>query len=454
VAVSTPVRGVGSQVDYSLSFVIAASAAGTVIEWYDFYLYGSLAVFFSTQFFPKGNPTAAFLASLAVFGTGFLARPFGAILFGRLGDIIGRKFTFLTTLLLMGLSTTLMGVLPTYNAIGALAPVLLVVLRIIQGLALGGEWGGAAIYVAEHSPDGQRGRYTSWLPMTASLGLVMALIVILAFRLGMGEAAFAAYGWRFPFLLSALLVGLSIYIRLRLQESPIFQNIKESGRASARPLTESFKDSRNRRLILLALFGQVAPLTVIWYTAHFYSLLFMQTVLKINYVTVYCIMVVAILLATPFFLVFGSWSDRIGRRDLTVFGSVLAVLTLIPVYKLMERNAGNPAALTILVLYQVILVAMTYGPHAAFMVELFPARIRYTSLSVPYHLGVGVLGGLLPLISSSLVVWTGNRFAGLLYPIALCVLGAVISLIFIERDTHKVKIWDEVAGEQMPQYPA
>jgi MFS family permease len=448
VAASIPARAVSSQANYSLPFVIAASSAGTVIEWYDFYLYGSLALFFSTQFFPKENPTAAFLASLAVFGTGFLARPFGAVVFGRLGDIIGRKFTFLTTLVLMGLSTTLIGVLPTYRVIGALAPVILVALRVLQGLALGGEWGGAAIYVAEHAPDGRRGHYTSWLPMTASLGLVLALVVILSFRLSMGEAAFGAYGWRFPFLLSAILVILSIYIRLKLRESPIFQSLKDTGKSSSRPLAESFGDSKNRRRILIALFGQVAPLTVIWYTAHFYSLLFMQTVLKVNYVTVYCIMIVAILLATPFFVVFGGWSDRIGRRDIVVAGSALALLTLIPVYKLMQLNVGSPVILAVLVLYQVLLVAMTYAPHAAFMVELFPARIRYTSFSIPYHLGVGVLGGLLPLISSSLVVWSGNRFMGLLYPMLLCAVGVVVSLMYIKEPTHQVKIWDEVRGEQ------
>jgi MFS family permease len=446
-AASTLARASDSKATYSLPFIIVASSVGTLIEWYDFFLYGSLAVFFSSQFFPKGNPTAALLASLAVFATGFLARPFGAVVFGRLGDIIGRKFTFLVTLILMGLATTLVGALPTYSTIGALAPIALVALRLLQGLALGGEWGGAAVYVAEHSPDGHRGRYTSWLPMAASLGLVLSLLVILAFRLSLGEATFRAYGWRFPFLLSAVLVGLSIYIRLKLRESPIFQNIKETGRASSQPLLESFGDATNRRLIFIALFGQIAPVTVIWYTAHFYSLFFMQTVLKVNYVTLSWIMICAILLATPLFLFFGTWSDRIGRRNIAVAGSALAVVTFIPVYMAMQAYTSSPFVLAVLVLYQVGLVAMTYGPHAAFLVELFPARIRYTSLSVPYHLGVGVLGGLLPLISSSLVLWTGNHFAGLLYPIALCGIGVVVSMVYIKEKTHLVKIWEEVASE-------
>jgi MFS family permease len=439
--------GSGSNTSYSLKFVIAASSVGTLIEWYDFYLYGSLAVFFSTQFFPRQNPTAALLASLAIFATGFLVRPFGAIFFGRLGDLIGRKFTFLTTLILMGVSTTLVGLAPTYNQVGLLAPLLLVLLRMLQGLALGGEYGGAAIYIAEHSPDRKRGLSTSWVQTTASLGIVMSLLVILAFRLGMGEAAFREYGWRFPFLLSAVLVILSIYIRLRLRESPIFQNLKDAGKSSSRPLAESFGSGKNWGLILIALFGAVAPEGVIWYTGQYYALFFMQTVLKINYVTVYWIIIAAITLGTPFFLVFGALSDRIGRRNIMMTAQILAVITFIPVYKAMQNNASNPLILTALVFYQVILVTMVYGPIGAFLVELFPARIRYTSLSLPYHIGNGVFGGLVPLINSSLVVATGNHFAGLLYPMAIAAIGVVVSLVYLQEPTHHINIWDEVRGE-------
>ena len=437
----------GPSASYSLKFVIAASSVGTLIEWYDFYLYGSLAVFFSTQFFPRQNPTAALLASLAIFATGFLVRPFGAIFFGRLGDLIGRKFTFLTTLILMGVSTTLVGLAPTYRQVGLLAPLLLVLLRMLQGLALGGEYGGAAIYIAEHSPDNRRGLSTSWVQTTASLGIVMSLLIILAFRLGMGEAEFREYGWRFPFLFSAVLVALSIYIRLRLRESPIFQNLKDSGKSSARPLAESFGSGKNWSLILIALFGAVAPEGVIWYTGQFYALFFMQTVLKINYVTVYWIIIAAITLATPLFLVFGAWSDRIGRRNIMVAAQILAVITFIPVYMLMQANASNPVILAALVFYQVILVTMVYGPLGAFLVELFPARIRYTSLSLPYHIGNGVFGGLVPLINSSLVIATGNHFAGLLYPIVISAIGIVVSFVYLREPTHHIKIWDEVRGE-------
>jgi MFS family permease len=439
--------GGGSGRGYSLSFIVAASSIGTLIEWYDFYLYGSLAVFFSTQFFPPKNPTAALLASLAIFATGFLVRPFGAVFFGRLGDLIGRKFTFLTTLVLMGVSTTLVGLAPTYAQVGVIAPIILVLLRMIQGLALGGEYGGAAIYIAEHSPDGKRGLCTSWVQTTASLGIVMSLLVILAFRLSMGEAAFKAYGWRFPFLLSAALVVLSVYIRLRLRESPIFQNLKDTGKSSSSPLAESFGSGKNWRLILIALFGAVAPEGVIWYTGQYYALFFMLTVMKLNYVKVYWIIIAAISLGTPFFLVFGAWSDRIGRRNIMMAAQLLAVITFIPVYKLMQANAGSPGILVALVFYQVILVTMVYGPLGAFLVELFPARIRYTSLSLPYHIGNGVFGGLVPLINSSLVVATGNHFAGLLYPMAIAAIGVVVSAVYLREPTHHIKIWEEVRGE-------
>jgi MFS family permease len=446
-AVFTARRANRPAADYSLPFVVTASSLGTLIEWYDFFLYGSLAVFFSTEFFPKGNPTAAFLTSLAIFGTAFIVRPFGAVFFGRLGDVIGRKFTFLTTLILMGLSTTLIGLLPTYSAIGALAPLFLVALRIVQGFAVSGEYGGAAIYIAEHAPDGRRGRYTSWLQTTVPLGFIVSLLVILAFRLNMGEANFRAYGWRFPFLLSAVLIAVSFYIRLRLHESPIFQTLKDTGRSSTQPVAEAFGNATNRRLILAALFGAVAPNGATFYTCQFYALFFMETVLKINNVTASWIMIAAILLASPSYLLFGAWSDRIGRRNVMVGGFALALITLIPVYKLMQDNAASPIALALLVLYQQLVAAMVYAPLAAFLVELFPARIRYTSVSLPYHIGVGVFAGFAPLVNSSMVVWTGNHFAGLLYPMLMAAIGVAVSLAYLKEPTHLVRIWDEVSRE-------
>ncbi|HXP92676.1 MAG TPA: MFS transporter [Candidatus Binatia bacterium] len=444
---------VGGSKPQSLSFIIGASSLGTLIEWYDFYLYGSLAVFFSSQFFPPGNPTAALLVSLAIFATGFVVRPFGAIFFGRLGDRVGRKFTFLVTLITMGTATTLVGFLPTYAQIGLAAPTLLVLLRLIQGLALGGEYGGAAVYIAEHSPDNKRGYLTSYIQTTASLGILVSLLVILAFRLTMGDEAFKAYGWRFPFMLSAILVALSVYIRMKLLESPLYQRLKDEGKATSKPLTEAFGQGKNVGLMLLALFGFTAPEGVVWYTGQFYALFFMLTVLKINYVTAYIIIGVAIACGTPFFLVFGALSDRIGRRNIMVAGFALAVLTYIPVFKAMQANAANPVMLTILVFYMVILVTMVYGPIAAFLVELFPARIRYTSLSLPYHIGNGVFGGLVPLISTSLVVATGNHFAGLYYPMTIAAIGVVVALAFSREPTHGVKIWDEVGGAPVSYAP-
>src|SRR3984893_18109358 len=305
----------------NLPFIIGASSVGTLIEWYDFYLYGVLAVFFSKHFFsPAMDPNLAFIASLAVFWTGFLVRPFGAIVFGHLGDLIGRKFTFMLTLLLMGSATFIVGLLPGYDTLGALAPILLVLMRVTQGLALGGEYGGAATYIAEHAPDGTRGLYTSWIQTTATMGIVLALAVILACRLGFGDAVFADWGWRVPFLISAILVGLSIYIRLKLEESPLYARLKEQGKASANPALESFSSGKNWGLILLALFGATAPEGVVWYTGQFYALFFLTTVLKIPYVTVYILMMVVLTLAAPFFVVFGALSDRIGRRNIMTLG--------------------------------------------------------------------------------------------------------------------------------------
>ncbi len=399
----------------NLPFIIGASSVGTLIEWYDFYLYGVLAVFFSKHFFsPALDPGLALILSLFVFWTGFLVRPFGAIVFGYLGDLIGRKFTFMLTLLLMGASTFVVGLLPGYETIGVLAPILLVSMRVLQGLALGGEYGGAATYIAEHAPDGRRGFYTSWIQTTATMGIVFALLVILLCRLGFGEETFGAWGWRVPFLISAVLVVLSIYIRMKLEESPLYARLKEQGKASSNPALESFGSGKNWGLILVALFGATAPEGVVWYTAQFYALFYMTTVLKVDYVTVYIIMMVALTAAAPFFIVFGALSDRIGRRNIMTLGFALAVVTFWPVFTWMGAVKDSPVMLGILVFYLVILVTMVYGPIAAFLVELFPARIRYTSMSLPYHVGNGVFGGLVPAAGASIAAVTGVALSGLL----------------------------------------
>ena len=458
---------------YKLPFVIGASAAGTIIEWYDFYLYGVLAAFFSTQFFPKDNPTAALLASLATFGAGFAVRPFGAAVFGRIGDIVGRKFTFLVTITVMGVSTALVGVLPTYAQIGILAPIILVLLRLAQGLALGGEYGGAAIYVAEHSPDADRGKNTSWIQTTATLGLLLALVVIFFFRTTMSADDFTNFGWRIPFLLSAILVVMALYIRLRLQETPLFARLKDQGKSSSSPWRESFGDSRNRKLILLALFGATAGQAVVWYQGQFQALFFLGTNLGVKFQDAYLIVGTAIVLATPFFYVFGRLSDRIGRKRVILSGCLIAAITYFPIYNLMTQfahpqgvlsttglTAGKfvdaAGAVTVaqpeivpliaLVWIQVVFVTMVYGPIAAFLVEYFPARIRYTSLSIPYHLGNGWFGGFLPLIAAGLLAATGNLYAGLIYPIVVALITVVIGGLYIRESRH-VKIWDEVGGE-------
>ena len=457
--------------DYKLPFVIGASAIGTVIEWYDFYLYGVLAAFFSTQFFPKGNDTAALLASLATFGAGFAVRPFGAAVFGRIGDIVGRKFTFLVTITVMGLSTALVGLLPTYAQIGILAPIILVTLRLAQGLALCGEYGGAAIYVAEHSPDDQRGRNTSWIQTTATVGLLLALAVIGIMRISMPADQFASFGWRIPFILSAVIVVIALIIRLRLQETPLFARLKAEGRASKSPWRESFGDPKNARLILLALFGATMGQAVVWYQGQFQALFFLGTNLGVKFQDAYLIVGTAIVLATPFFLVFGRLSDRIGRKPIILAGCLAAAITYVPIYNLMTTFAHPQGAfsgslgkfvgadgttpsvaqpeilpLIALVWIQVVYVTMVYGPIAAFLVEYFPARIRYTSLSIPYHLGNGWFGGFLPLIAGGLLAATGNLYAGLIYPIVVALITLVVGGLFIHETRH-VRIWDEVGGE-------
>ena len=439
----------------NLPFIIGASSVGTLIEWYDFYLYGVLALFFSKHFFsPALDPNIAFIASLFVFWTGFLVRPFGAIVFGHLGDLIGRKFTFMLTLLLMGAATFFVGLLPGFDTIGVLAPVLLVAMRVLQGLALGGEYGGAATYIAEHAPDSQRGFYTSWIQTTATMGIVLALAVILSCRLYFGDQAFGDWAWRVPFLISAVLVLLSIWIRLKLEESPLYARLKQQGKASHNPVKETYTSGRNIGLMLLALFGATAPEGVVWYTGQFYALFYLTAVLKVPYVTVYVIMMVALTLGAPFFIVFGALSDKIGRRNIMTLGFALAVISYWPVFTWMGTFKDNPVMLGILVFYMVILVTMVYGPIAAFLVELFPAKIRYSSMSLPYHIGNGVFGGLVPAAGASIAAITGVALGGLLYPMGIAALGVVVSLVGLREPTHHVKIWEEVGGPPLvPDQP-
>ena len=483
--------------------VIFASSAGTLIEWYDFYIFGSLATILATQFFPKGNPTAALLSTLATFATGFIVRPFGALVFGRMGDLVGRKHTFLLTLLMMGMSTFIIGLIPNYETIGVFAPILLVLLRLIQGLALGGEYGGAATYVAENSPNGRRGYYTSFIQTTATLGLFVSLLIILFTRGSMGEAAFGTWGWRVPFLLSAVLVIFSYLIRRRMEESPLFAKIKEEGTTSKTPLKDSFANPANRKLVLIALLGATMGQGVVWYTGQFYALYFLQTVMNVQGAAANKIIAWALVFGTPFFVVFGLLSDRIGRKKLMMAGCLIAALAYIPVYNAMQNSV--PAVATLgaptvsiestvdpvtkkssvtrletwqqnevkvtkktplesaeqpvpkkgekpkteitpsvsifwtlvgLVFLQVLLVTMVYGPIAAFLVELFPTRIRYTSMSLPYHIGNGVFGGLVPFIGTAMVDTTGNKLAGVWYPIAIASVTFVIGSVFIhERKT-------------------
>ena len=523
-------QAAGKGIDRAHRRIIFASALGTVFEWYDFYLYGTLAVFFGALFFPPGNDTAAFLASLATFGAGFAVRPFGALIFGRIGDLVGRKYTFLITIVVMGFGTALVGVLPTYAQIGIWAPVLLVTLRLAQGLALGGEYGGAATYVAEHAPHGQRGYYTSWIQTTATLGFFLSLAVILACRIGFGDDEFKASGWRIPFLLSVFLLAISVYIRLKLSESPLFAEMKAQGRHSRAPLTESFGNWRNLKIVLLALFGATAGQGVVWYTGQFYALFFLQNTLKVDFKLSYLLVAVALLIGTPFFVFFGRLSDRIGRKPVLVIGCLLAALTFIPIFKGLTHYA-NPALgdyedraavtvaardchfnifakpstpcdrakdfltkaglsytslppagdaevlttiagekltgfdeaaykqalqtsgypvkadparmnkpMTVLLLVILMLyVTMVYGPIAAFLVELFPTRIRYSSMSLPYHIGNGWFGGFLPFIAAALVVRAGDIYYGLWYPIVVALGTGIVGLIFM-RETREVDL--------------
>jgi MFS family permease len=431
--------------------VIGASSMGTLIEWYDFYIFGSLATVIAGQFFPKTNPTAALLSTLATFAAGFIVRPFGALFFGRLGDIVGRKYTFLLTLILMGGSTFAIGLVPSYETIGFAAPVIVLILRLLQGLALGGEYGGAATYVAEHAPPGRRGFYTSWIQTTATLGLFVSLGVILITRhsLDANEARsiekFNDWGWRIPFLVSILLVVLSIYIRMTMKESPVFAKLKSEGKVATNPLKESFTHRSNLKMVLLALFGATMGQGVVWYTGQFYAQSFLENVCKINFDQSRTILIWAILFGTPFFVVFGNLSDKIGRKWIMMTGMLLAVLFYRPIYQecyeissafLTDGSVTLPTQeyweIVLLVFVQIIFVTMVYGPIAAFLVELFPTRIRYTSMSLPYHVGNGVFGGLTPFIATLLTtMYTSDKLVGLWYPIIIASVCLVIGLLYL-----------------------
>ena len=540
--------------------VIFASSLGTVFEWYDFYLYGSLAAIIAKQFFAALDPTAAFISALMAFAAGFLVRPFGALVFGRLGDMIGRKYTFLVTIMIMGLSTFLVGLLPAYGSIGVAAPIILVGLRLLQGLALGGEYGGAATYVAEHAPHGKRGAYTSWIQTTATLGLFLSLIVIIVCKEVLGDATFNDWGWRVPFWMSFFLLIISVWIRLSLNETPAFKKMKEEGKTSKAPLSESFGQWKNGKIVLLALLGLTAGQGVVWYTGQFYALFFLTAQLKVEPTTAQLMIGASLLIGTPFFIVFGTLSDKIGRKPIIMAGCLLAALTFIPLFGALTKAAnpelaaaqeknkvvvtadpkqcsfqGNPVAreidfrtscdiakrylaqssvsydnvdapagspatisigdktitapaatvvnqkfdadstakvnafkketgadlaaagyptkakpiafmsgqwwkvvaiLTILVIY----VTMVYGPIAAALVELFPTRIRYTSMSLPYHIGNGWFGGLLPTTAFAIVASTGNMYNGLWYPIVIAMMTFIIGTLFV-RETKDVEIY-------------
>ncbi len=490
--------------------VIAASSVGTMIEWYDFYIFGMLSTTISAQFFPKDNPTAALLSTLAIFAMGFIVRPFGALVFGRLGDIIGRKYTFLLTLVLMGGSTFLIGCVPSYESIGIAAPILVLLLRILQGLALGGEYGGAATYVAEHAPQGKRGYYTSWIQTTATLGLFLALGVILLVKSNMPDARFTAEwgGWRYPFWISIVLVGVSIYIRLKMKESPMFSKLKEEGKTSVNPLKESFRHRANFKMVLLALFGAVMGQGVVWYTGQFYAQNFLETKCNIEFEQSRTIMLWAIAFATPFFIFWGWLSDKIGRKWIMMAGMALAIVTYRPIFNtflqdtditewkknnpvqngeikkyetamksemivftstpyilsngakyteektdtVLHKRVYNPSfkytnkhvSSTVywkfigLVFILILYVTMVYGPIAAFLVELFPTKIRYTSMSLPYHIGNGVFGGLVPFIGLLLTsTYTADPLVGLWYPIGVAALCLVIGTLYLKNKIDK-----------------
>ena len=404
-----------------------------MIEWYDFFIFGSLAAILARQFYPPHNPTASFLETLATFAVGFAVRPIGALFFGGIGDRLGRKKAFLATLLIMGASTSAIGLLPGYGSIGFFAPLSLVALRLIQGLALGGEYGGAAVYVAEHAPASRRGYYTSYIYTTGTVGLLLSLLVILATRRLTGEDAFASWGWRVPFLVSSLLVAISYFVRRRLEESPMFSDMKSRGETSAAPVRDTFANSRWKVVVTL-LFGVLSGHAVTWYTGQFYALFFLQTVLKVPFGVAYTAVTIALVLGTPCFIFFGALSDRVGRKPVIMLAFVLAATTLYPVYHLMTIAATgvpNVLALSALIFYQVVLAAMCTGPLGALLVEAFPTSVRYTGVSFVHHTGTGWFGGFLPLIATALVARTGNPYAGLWYPITVTAITFIVGMTLL-----------------------
>ena len=421
--------------------IIASVITGTTIEWYDFYLYGTLIGTLGAKFFPSKDPVVTFLSVLAVYATGFAIRPVGAVFFGRMGDLKGRKSAFLITLLIMGCATTGIGLLPGYARIGVAAPMLLVLLRLLQGFALGGEYGGAAIFVAESVPDGERGYYTSFVQVTATLGLFISSIVIVVVRQQLGTEAFAEWGWRLPFVFSMFLLAIAGWVRTQLGETPLWERLKRTHHLSREPLADA---AANWKALLLALFGATAGQGVVWYTAQFYSGIFMKKVLGVPDVTATVMLCVALLCAMPFFVVFGALSDQIGRKKLMVTGNLLAAILFFPIYRGMAHFSDplNPAAMTGLLFVQVLLVTAVYGPIAAYLVESFPARSRYTSLSIPYHLGNGIFGGLVPVLAANVTLGSNNRYIGLVFPCAVALITAVVGALFL-KETSRVRIWNE-----------
>jgi MFS family permease len=543
---------------HSEKLIITASSLGTVFEWYDFYLYGLLTAIIAAKFLTGLNATTSFIMALLVFAAGFIVRPFGALVFGRIGDMVGRRYTFIVTLLVMGLSTFLVGCLPTYESVGVAAPIMLVVLRMFQGLALGGEYGGAATYVAEHAPEGKRGLYTSWIQITATAGLAMALLIVILVRspvTGVGEEAFKDWGWRVPYLISGLFLCIGLWLRLKLHESPVFQKMKDEGTSSKRPLSEAFGEWKNLKIVLIAFFGAIAGQAVVWYTGQLYAMYFLEKMLKVDGLTANTLIIIALACATPFFLFFGWLSDKIGRKKIILAGCALAALTMFPAFKALTEAANpalahaqanapvkvmaNPAEcssqfdpvgankfdttscdivknalakaavnyenvaapagtlasiqigettliapdpaklsgdekkaaiaafakqvttdletvgypakanpdqinkplVVAILFYLVLLVTMVYGPIAAMLVELFPSRIRYTSMSLPYHIGNGWLGGLLPAIGFAMVAANGDIYHGFWYPVIVAAATCVIGLVFLP-ETYKRTIDD------------
>ena len=484
------VQQAGPTKSTSLVGVVLGSATGTLIEWYDFYIFGALTSVLAVKFYPPQNQKFALIAYLATFAAGFLVRPFGALFFGCVGDLVGRRIAFIFTLSIMGGATAAVGMLPTFQTAGWIAPIGLIVIRLLQGLALGGEYGGAAVYLAEHVPDGKRGYYTSFLQTTAGLGMIASLSVILATEHSMNGPAFQRWGWRLPFLLSLIFVGVSLVIRIRMKESPIFAHVKASGTQCARPLKEAFGNWPNLKQVLISLFGAAAGQAVVSYTGLFYALFYMQNILRISAHTANVIALIGLAIATPTFILFGALSYRIGRKKVMLAGMLLCLVCIYPIYRAMQKAAGNNvvavtssrdpvteetrltpltrvvssnalvaaplaenpnmALLVLLICLQNLFSCMAYGPIAAYLVEAFPAKIRYTSVSLPYHLGNGIFGGLLPVIGVGLCAATGNIYAGLLFPISVCALSLLVGSIFLKESSGTL-IWSEIGEPRQPR---